>query len=153
MQRKRPTWCFCRGTLTTGRAAAPGKSVRVGADFRVRLRLHELQRHPIALPDGLILGAVDVAECVRGRESPNAFRMICRVPRIRVDLRLGHEAKTCLLDLGDDPVFTQVASCTRRYRVCLRAMIHQAKEGMPPGFKTANTLASTSCSLWSPTPN
>jgi hypothetical protein len=40
--------------------------------------------------------------------------MICRVPRIRVDLRLGHEAKTCLLDLGDDPVFTQVASCTRQ---------------------------------------
>src|SRR5450755_2594105 len=36
MQRKRPTWCFCRGRLTTGRAEAPGKPVRFGADFRVR---------------------------------------------------------------------------------------------------------------------
>src|SRR4051812_5437870 len=37
MPRKRLTWwSFCRGRLATGRAAVPGKSVRFGAEFRVR---------------------------------------------------------------------------------------------------------------------
>src|SRR5271170_6047086 len=36
MLRKRPTWCFCRGGLATGRAAVHGKPVRFGAEFRVR---------------------------------------------------------------------------------------------------------------------
>src|ERR1019366_10828979 len=53
---------------------------------RSRSRLHELERQPVALADGLVLGVVHVAQLVGRRQRPDALGIVLGVFRVRVDL-------------------------------------------------------------------
>src|SRR3984957_14759481 len=72
-------------------------------------RLHELERHPVALADGEVLRPVLIAELQAGRQRPHACRVVLRILGVRVDLGLAGELEAGRLDALDEPLLGQIA--------------------------------------------
>src|SRR4051812_14741473 len=85
MPRKRLTWwSFCRGRLAAGRAAAPGKSVRFGADFLLRWTAASLNRASLAARSPSRKPPTDRARLDEGSRRTRADRQHARPTSSRV---------------------------------------------------------------------
>ena len=98
-----------------------GRTRNLGRD------LDELQRHPVALSDGRVLGAVarvGVGRPVgthkeRRRKRPHPIWIVFRILRVgTLNLRLPREREARSLDLRDEPCLRDVSRLATARRIC-----------------------------------
>ena len=155
-------------SVRDGIPAVPWQTRREAAvprDETLRTDLEELQRHPVALADGRVPGAIGragggiVGPCLEGRrERPHSVRMVSRIPRVRVDLRSPRAREARSLDRFDDRCLGEIALLDGLLRVRagrgavlldaedavrLEGSMDLAKPGTGPPFKPCVRISRT----------